>query len=153
MISMIWCEDKCHGIGIDNSLPWNIKEEMNHFRKTTMNQIVVCGDKTFMSWGGKPLPHRENVVLTLDENFKAEGVKIYHNIDEVVKDYKDKHIFIIGGKSIYLSFLPYANELIISTLHDSYNCNLFMQMDLSKFHLDHTENHDLFDVNYYKRNK
>lgn len=153
MISMIWCEDINHGIGIDNSLPWHIKEEMDHFRTTTLNQIVVCGDKTFLSWGGKPLKNRTNLVLTLDPNFSSEGVIVYHDLRKLMSDYANKHIYIIGGKSIYQAFLPYADELIISTLHKDYRCNLFMQLDLHNFHIVKTINHELFDVNYYQRNK
>lgn len=154
MIKMIWCEDINHGIGIDNKLPWSIKDEINHFRVTTLNHIVVCGEKTFASWGNKPLPHRKNVIVTLDKNFTIpKGVQVFNDFKKVIDYFKNKDIFIIGGKTIYTLFFPYANELIISTLKKSYNCNLFMHFDLSKFEKIKQEEHDEFTVNYYKRVK
>lgn len=154
MISMIWCEDLNHGIGIDNKLPWAIKEEMDHFRSTTLNQIIVCGGNTFLSFGSKPLKNRTNIVLSLDKDFKVpENVILYHDMNKLMDDYKDKHIYIIGGKSIYQAFLKYADELIISTLKKTYNCNMFMNLDLSNFKKVKTVKHNEFDVNYYSRLK
>lgn len=152
MIKMIWCEDINHGIGIDNNLPWSIKDEMNHFRSTTLNNIVVCGEKTFASWGSKPLPNRQNIVVTLDKNFIApEGVKVFNDFKEVINFAKDKNVFIIGGKTIYKLFYHYADELIISTLKKSYNCNIFMHFDLLDFEKYKQVKHDEFVINYYKR--
>ncbi len=153
MISMIWCEDKKHGIGINNALPWKIKDEMDHFRETTINQIVVCGEKTYASWGGRPLKNRTNIVLTLDKNFKSDECIVYYDINQLINDYKDKHIFIIGGKSIYNAFFPFADELIISTLKQEYECNMFMEFDLSDFNKTKTVDHELFTINYYQRKK
>ena len=154
MIKMIWCEDINHGVGIDNKLPWSIKEEMKHFRSTTMEQIIVCGEKTFTSWGGKPLPHRQNVVVTLDKNFiPPEGVQVFNDFKQVITAFKDKDIYIVGGKTIYTLFYPYADELIISTLKKSYNCNVFMHFDLSSFERYQQIDHDEFIINYYKRVK
>jgi dihydrofolate reductase len=67
MISLIWAQDLEKGIGIDNLLPWRIKEEMDHFRNVTSGQIVVMGQKTFESIG-RPLANRTNVVLSDDPN-------------------------------------------------------------------------------------
>ena len=154
MIKMIWCEDIDHGIGIDNELPWSIKEEMKHFKNTTMEQIVVCGDKTFVSWGNKPLPHRQNIVVSLDKNFTApEGVQVFNDFKKVITTFKDKDIYIVGGRTIYTLFYPYADELIISTLKKSYNCNIFMHFDLSGFKRFQQIDHDEFIINYYKRVK
>ena len=152
MIKMIWCEDINHGIGIDNNLPWNVKEEMNHFRTTTLNHAIVCGEKTFASWGNKPLEQRENIVITLDKKYKApEGVKVYYDFKDLIKDYQDKDVFIVGGKTIYTLFFDYADELIISTLKKSYDCNIFMKFDLSNFKKIKSEDHAEFVINYYKR--
>ena len=154
MIKMIWCEDINHGIGIDNNLPWNVKEEMNHFRTTTLNHAIACGEKTFASWGNKPLKQRENIVITLDKKYKApEGVKVYYDFKDLIKDYRDKDVFIVGGKTIYTLFFDYADELIISTLKKSYDCNIFMKFDLSNFKKIKSEDHVEFVINYYKRDK
>ena len=152
MIYMIWCEDIEHGIGIDNNLPWKIKDEMDHFRNTTMGKTILCGEKTFASWGNRCLPGRKNVVITLDRNYQpVPGCEVYYDLKDVINDYKDKDIYVCGGRQIYKVFFPYADCLIISTLKKPYNCNVFMKFDLSNFNLDKTEQHELFDVNYYSR--
>ena len=154
MIYMIWCEDIEHGIGIDNNLPWKIKDEMDHFRRTTMGKTILCGEKTFASWGNRLLPGRKNIVITLDKNYRpVPGCEVYYDLKDVIKDYKDKDIYVCGGRQIYNVFLPHADRLIISTLKKSYHCNVFMKFDLSNFIIDKTEHHELFDVNYYVRKK
>ena len=156
MIYMIWCEDIEHGIGIDNKLPWKIKEEMDHFRNITLGKTILCGEKTFASWGNVCLPGRHNFVITLDKDYKPiPGCLVYYDYKDVLKDYqgKEKDVYICGGKQIYKLFFPYADHLIISTLKKSYKCNVFMKFDLSKFKIEKTEHHELFDVNYYVRKK
>ena len=93
-------------------------------------------------------------VPTLDKNFSAPvGVQVFDDFKKVINHFQNKDIFIIGGKTIYTLFFPYADELIISTLKKSYNCNLFMHFDLSEFKNIKQEKHDEFIVNYYKRVK
>ena len=157
MIYMIWCEDIEHGIGIDNKLPWKIKEEMDHFRNITLGKTIICGEKTFASWGNKCLPGRKNMVITLDKKYQPiPGCEVYYDAKEVVKEYqgkKGKDIYVCGGRQIYKVFFPDADYLIISTLNKSYNCNVFMKFNLSHFKVTKTEHHQLFDVNYYARKK
>lgn len=153
-ISMIWCEDINHGIGIDNKLPWHVASEMQHFKNTTMNQILVCGEKTFCSWGNKPLKNRTNVILTLDKNYKPiENTLVFNTLDNLLDHFKNDHIYIVGGKTIYKLFYPLADELIISTLKKDYHCNLFMNFDLKDFNKVKTIDNDEFVVNYYERKK
>ena len=97
---------------------------------------------------------RENIVITLDKKYKApEGVKVYYDFKDLIKDYQDKDVFIVGGKTIYTLFFDYADELIISTLKKSYDCNIFMKFDLSNFKKIKSEDHAEFVINYYKRDK
>jgi dihydrofolate reductase len=143
MISLIWAQDLNKGIGIDNLLPWNIKEEMEHFRNITRNQIVVMGQRTFESIG-KPLINRLNIVISDDHNFKCDGVIVYHDIQKLIDDYKNKHIYIIGGKTIYELFAPIADELIVSKIKKTYDCNRYLNIDFSPFRLAKTEHHPDF---------
>jgi dihydrofolate reductase len=121
-------------------LPWSIKEEMAHFRSITHNQIVVMGQKTFESIG-KPLVNRLNIVISDDLNFKQEGVIVYNDIQKLINDYKNKHIYIIGGKTIYELFAPIADELIVSKIKKIYNCNRHLQIDFNNFQLAKSEQH------------
>jgi len=125
---------------------------MQHFQTVTNNQIVVMGERTFFSIG-KPLKNRINIVLTNDENFHHDGVIVYHDYLQLMKDYQSHNIFIIGGISIYKLFFDYADKLIISTLKKDYMCNRFLKFNLDKFHLDNTIEHNEFFVNTYSKIK
>lgn len=131
-------------------MPWDIKEEMQHFIRTTKGHTVVMGRKTFQSIG-KPLPKRTNIVLTNNTELKIEGVTICNDFNWVINQSKKEDIFIIGGASIYKLFFPYANQLIISHLPKSYKCTEFLKFDLSKFTLVNTVNYDKFFVTIYDR--
>lgn len=152
MIKMIWCEDTKHGVGIQNLLPWSVKEEMEHFRNETRNKTVVMGEATFHSIG-QPLKNRTNIVLTNNPHFVYPGIKIYYDLNQIRKDFKNEDIYIIGGCSMYKQFFPYAQELIISTLKKEYNCDRFLEFDLKDFKKIKTISNDIFDVNYYQRKK
>ncbi|MDE6477544.1 MAG: dihydrofolate reductase [Mycoplasmoidaceae bacterium] len=121
---------------------------MQHFISSTKGHTVVMGRKTYESIG-RPLPKRTNIVLTNNKDLKIEGVEICHDFKKIIEMGKNQDIFIIGGASIYRQFLPYADQLIISKLPDSYKCEEFLNFDLSNFKLDHTIDHTLFKVNYY----
>ncbi len=150
MLTMIWCQDIKGGIGIDNTLPWKIPAEMEHFKTTTKDGVVVMGEATYNSIG-KALPNRENIVLSLDPEFKAEGVEVYHSIDSYIYDYGHRDSFVIGGKSVYEQFLCHADQLIISSLREDYHCNKILNFSLADFALIKTKHHEKFDVNFYKR--
>lgn len=152
MITMIWAQDSQKGIGIDNKLPWNIPDEMKHFKTTTIDKIVVMGANTYRSIG-HILPNRTNVILTTDKTFKVEGAIVCHNVDEVLEMFQLKDIYIIGGKRVYESFLPYAHRLIISQINKDYHCNVFMdKVNLEHFTLKKTDDHYTdFKVEYYER--
>ncbi|MDR3330414.1 MAG: dihydrofolate reductase [Mycoplasmataceae bacterium] len=152
MISLIWAQDIHKGIGIDNLLPWNIKEEMDHFRSVTRGQTVVMGQKTFESIG-KPLVNRTNVVLSDDLNWKHEGVVVYNDMKKLIDDFKVQHIYIIGGKTIYQLFAPIADELVVTKLKESYNCNRFLDIDFSNFELVKSESHEEFTAEWWQLKK
>lgn len=151
MIILIWAEDNNHGIGIDNKLPWKIKEEMQHFRKTTINKILVMGRKTFESIG-KPLPNRTNYILTRNNKLVVEGAYVICDIQKILDIAKNNDVYIIGGKEIYDLFFKYADKLIISKIKKAYQCNTYMDFTNlinSQFTLSNIEKYDEFNVEYY----
>jgi len=115
MISIIAAMDRNNLIGNNGQLPWNIPEDMEHFKNITMNKTIVMGRKTFDSIG-KSLKGRKNIVLTRNKDFKADCI-ILHSIEDVLK-YKD--FIIIGGEEIYHQFLPLASKLYITLINDEF---------------------------------
>ena len=119
MISLIWAMDKNNLIGIDNDLSWHYSEDLKYFKEKTTDKKVIMGENTFYSILnriGKPLPHRKNIVATLDTNFKRDDVEVTYDLIKFLKDNQDteEEIFVIGGKQIYALSLPYAKRLYIT---------------------------------------
>lgn len=104
MFSLIVAISKNRAIGKDNKLIFNIKEDLNFFKKITMSKTIIMGRKTFESLPGV-LPGRKHIVLTRDENYKVDNsnVEILHSINDVFEKYKtyDGELFFIGGGEIY----------------------------------------------------
>lgn len=120
MISMICAVGKNLAIGRNNQLLWDIPEDMQHFKQTTMGRTVIMGDRTFESIG-KPLPGRKNIVVTLQENYQAPGCEVSHSLEETLKEYKNspEDVFVIGGGTIYRLALPYAYKLYLTIVDDA----------------------------------
>jgi dihydrofolate reductase len=107
-------------IGKGNDLPWHLPEDLKLFKKTTSGHSIVMGRKTYDSIG-RPLPKRQNIVITRDQSWSAEGVDVVHS-PEAVRDLElqDETVFIIGGAEIYALFLPHIDELLVSHVYQDY---------------------------------
>ncbi|WP_170007092.1 dihydrofolate reductase [Bacillus fonticola] len=128
MISLIWAMDANGGIGKNNGLPWHIGEDLQHFKQTTLHSPVVMGRKTFESIG-RPLPHRENYVITRQKDVEFEGVTILHSVDEwlsIVSE-QDSRVkwFCIGGAHLFEQVLPFADELVVTHIDAVFSCDTF----------------------------
>ncbi len=110
-----------HVIGQRGSLPWRIKEDMQHFKKITLYHPVIMGRKTFQSFS-KPLVHRYNIVLT-HEPKQAPHVFYVSSLEEALqaaKDYCVQHgveeFFCIGGQTLYEQTLPLVTRLYMTRI-------------------------------------
>ncbi|CAM3490551.1 dihydrofolate reductase [Marinicrinis lubricantis] len=125
MISLIWAMGENREIGKDHDMPWKLPAELAYFKKTTMGSPVLMGRKTFESIG-KPLPGRENWVLTRDRGYTAIGCRMVYTLEEAVEQLKDvQEIFVIGGAEIYRMFLPYADRLYVTKIKQSFPADTF----------------------------
>jgi dihydrofolate reductase len=103
-------------IGKDGGLPWHLPEDLRRFKRMTVGKPVIMGRKTFESIG-KPLPGRQNIVLTRDANWHAEGVTVVPNLAEAVAAAgldpraRADGIMVIGGAQIYAEALPSATRI------------------------------------------
>jgi len=101
-------------IGNKNQLIWHLPNDLKRFKALTTGHTIVMGRKTFESLG-RPLPRRENIVLTHQKEWKKEGIKVFHTKRTVLDYTKEKEkIFIIGGAEIYQLFLNEADILEIT---------------------------------------
>lgn len=128
MIKIIAAVGKNYELGKDNDLIWHIPEDLKYFKETTMGQTVVMGRKTYESIG-KPLPNRENIVITSRE---IEGVTTLQSPEDILD--MDRDVFIIGGNSIYSYFVPYADEIYLTEIDAESNADVFFpKFDKSKY--------------------
>lgn len=109
-------------IGKDNDLPWRLPEDLKMFKRTTAGHPVVMGRKTWDSLGKyKPLPGRQNIVITRDDAWSEDGATVIFSPEMLREiELQDEHVFVIGGAQIYELFLPHLDELIVSHVFKSY---------------------------------
>lgn len=120
MISIIAGIDKNWLIGDGDKLPWHIPEDLAYFKKVTSGHSIVMGRKTFESIG-RPLPNRENIILTRKSDYTAEGCTVINNPEEIQNATNGREIFIIGGANVYEQFLPRANRLYLTRIDGEYS--------------------------------
>jgi dihydrofolate reductase len=145
MVNVVLACCKNGGIGINNRLPWNIKDELQMFKIITNNATIIMGYNTWCSLPKKPLLNRTNVVLTRSKEKKEELLKNYDDIivltciEEALKKYKNEQCYYIGGASIYNYLIKnnLISNLYISIIHKEYDTDT--KIDINKLHnLDHT---------------
>jgi dihydrofolate reductase len=115
-------------IGQGAEIPWHIREDFRRFRKLTVGAPCIMGDVTFRSLpeAYRPLPGRENVVLTLDTTYRPEGVTVFGDFYEsisYVRGLDSPKAFIIGGATIYRLGMPVADVLELTRIHRDYSGN------------------------------
>lgn len=98
-------------IGAGGKIPWHIAEDLKFFKRTTLGHVIVMGRKTFESLG-KPLPGRENWVLSRSASF--EGVRVFRNPPEIVPPGDGREVFVIGGAELYAALLPQCREIFLT---------------------------------------
>ena len=122
-LSIIVAHDKNLVIGNNGTLPWRIPEDLKHFKQTTMGSPLLMGRGVFEELNCKPLPGRDNYVLT-SRNY--DNVICFKSIPEAV-EFLQKYdkVFVIGGGEIYRQMLDMANELIVTEIHAEYDGDTF----------------------------
>ena len=122
-MGLIVATGKNREIGCKKDLIWRIKEDLEFFKKVTMNSYIIMGRNTFESIP-KNLPGRKYIVLSRDQDFSLETPKIVHrSIAETLAFVSQKNnstFWIIGGGMIYANFLPYVNKMHITKINESY---------------------------------
>ena len=128
-MNMIVAVDSNWAIGHIGKLLVSIPEDMQFFRRETTGNVVVMGRKTLESFpNGLPLKNRVNVVITKDKEYNVKDAIICHSIEEaleVLKQYNDEDIYVIGGESVYRQFLPYCSVAHVTKINYSYDADTY----------------------------
>lgn len=109
-------------IGKNNDIPWRIKEDFLFFKKNTLGHPCIMSDVCYQSLpdNSRPLPNRENIVLSFDKNYRPSGATVFNDFQHALnycKEKSEEKVFITGGSSIYRLGLQVADTFLLTRLH------------------------------------
>jgi dihydrofolate reductase len=125
IVAAIGAHDRALGKG--NALLWRIPDDLKRLKALTTGHPIIMGRKTFESIG-RPLPDRTNIVITRDQNYRAEGCVVAHSLEqalELARRIDNTEIFILGGAQIYAQALPYTDKLYLTLIDDKKKADAF----------------------------
>lgn len=143
-------------IGKSNGeIPWHIKEEFQHFKKTTFGFPIIMGRKTFESLQ-QPLKGRLNIVITSNINYNIDNeIKVFNSINDALdfcKSLNIEKVFIIGGAEVYKQALNFADEMIISYMNFNADGDIFFpDFRIEDWQIISEEEREQFKIVHYKR--
>ena len=112
-------------IGVNNSLPWHLSEDLKHFKTLTTGHTIIMGRKNYESIG-KPLPNRRNIVISRNLNAFYGGVEVVHSLEDAFStSSNDEEVFIIGGSNIYEQSLHLVEHLYITEIKKAFEGDAF----------------------------
>jgi len=127
-------------IGRDGNLPWRLSSDMKRFKAATMGKPVLMGRKTWDSLPRKPLPGRQNLVLTRDADFAADGAWVYTDLDAVLAAARAmaeaagvEEACVIGGAQLYNAVLPQADRINLTEVNLEPEGDAHLNLDLSQW--------------------
>lgn len=115
-ISFVVAMDENGLIGRDNQLPWRLPNDLKHFKRLTLGHIVLMGRKTWESLG-RPLPERENWVLTRDPAYQAPGARLFTSLEAAQAAAGERELMVIGGADLFRLALPQARCIHLTEVH------------------------------------
>ena len=135
MIRAILACDDDWGIGKDGDLPWpHNPADLKWFKEKTVGGVVAMGKATWDSLPNKPLPNRNNIVVTSSEQDKDKGgyhfLKIETAMTDLVNMSKLQNVWIIGGARLVEGMLPIIEEIHLSRISGTYDCDTFLPSTL-----------------------
>lgn len=112
-------------IGKEGRLPWHFSSDLKHFKQTTMGSTLIMGRKTFESIGKKPLPGRENFVLSRSSQKSENGAKFFTSLEEAIKNAPTENIFIIGGETLFKETMKQVDGIYLTKIDALYEGDVF----------------------------
>ena len=144
MIRVILACDENWGIGKDGGLPWpHNSADMKWFKDTTTGCVIAMGKSTWDSLPIKPLPNRNNIVVTSSEQDKDKGGYHYIKFDKAATELtnmnKLQDVWIIGGAKLVMGLFSIIDEFHLSRIRGSYDCDTFLPSTLIEENFTLTE--------------
>lgn len=129
-------------IGINNTLPWHLPEDLKRFRALTTGHHIIMGRKTYESLG-RLLPNRTTVIVTRNKSYQIEGALIADSLESAIElCKKDNEPFLIGGAELYQAGIELANKLYLTQVHTSVAGDAFFaDINLNDWQLSEKKDH------------
>lgn len=110
-------------IGKDNRLPWHLPADLKHFKALTTGRTVIMGRKTWESLPDnfRPLPGRQNIVVTRNAAYRAEGAAVVTSLPAAIAAAQSDEAFVIGGAELYAAALPLADRLQLTEIDAAFD--------------------------------
>lgn len=145
-------------IGKDGAMPWHLPAELKHFKQTTLGKPIAMGRKTYQAIG-RPLPGRQNIVISRNPAFVAEGCQVVASLVEAVEAAEGPELMMIGGGELYRQALPLASRMVLTIIDCSPEADTwFPQWDAAQWQLVSSEkvpadesNALAFEINEWQR--
>ena len=144
-------------IGAHGKLPWHLPEDLQHFKRLTLGHPVIMGRRTWESLG-KPLPGRENIVVSRRSGFDAPGASVAATLEAAIALCSGESVaYVIGGAGIYAAALPLADGLVLTEIQQDYEGDTrFPDWDRKAWRASQKETHTAvngvrFDFVLYER--
>jgi dihydrofolate reductase len=97
------------------TMPWRLPEDLKHFKALTLGHPIIMGRKTWESLG-RPLPERQNIVITRSSTYVADGATVVGSLDAAIAVCEKATAFVIGGGEIYTQALGIATRLELTEI-------------------------------------
>ena len=133
-------------IGRNGQLPWRLPEDLKFFKQLTLGHPVIMGRRTWQSIG-KPLPGRENIVVTRQAGYEAPGAAVASSLDAALALCAgESPVFVIGGQQLFAESLPIASGLVLTEIKRDYEGDTwFPEYDRSRWRATQREGHTAAD--------
>ncbi len=123
-LTIIVATELAGGIGMHNTMPWHLPEDLAHFKRLTSGHPIIMGRKTFDSIG-RPLPNRRNIVVTRNREWRHEGVEAVASLEAAIALAGSAPAFVIGGAQIYQQAIALAERIVRTEIAHAYPCDAF----------------------------
>jgi dihydrofolate reductase len=150
ILSLVVAMARNRVIGRDNKLPWKLPKDLAYFKRVTMGHPVVMGRRTWQSIG-KPLPGRDNIVVTRNPAFVAPGATVVTSLDAAWRAAGDAaEACVIGGTSLFAEALPIADRIHLTEVDAVVEGDTFFpEFDRSRWVEHEVERHAADDRHAY----
>ncbi|MCR5823929.1 MAG: dihydrofolate reductase [Lachnospiraceae bacterium] len=155
-MNLIVAVDKHWGIGYNNSLLVSIPADKKNFRAMTTGKTIIMGRRTLESFrDGKPLPDRNNIVITTKKNYDGRGAIVVHSVEEALEKARElsaeDDIFVIGGGQIYKQLYEQCKKAYVTKIDYSYRADTFfpdLDADKNWKMTEESEEQTCFDIEF-----